>query len=124
MKLKDITEWQDKEVRTIKVMSDVSPVPLELSVRKFKPIAQDCLHKSWMDGKVKKYMETTPFGIVNMSAAVKDMEDYIYKNVGKCAAFFLKGRDSLIQRTYSFAWSYMKRTPVSFSLVSNHLLYS
>lgn len=55
MKLKDISEWSNMETRTIKVISDVCPIPLELTVRKFVPKLQDSLKKSWMDGKVKKY---------------------------------------------------------------------
>jgi hypothetical protein len=43
------------ETRTIQVVSDVCPVPLVLSVRKFVPEEQDTMKKSWMDGKVKKY---------------------------------------------------------------------
>lgn len=84
MKLKDISKWQNEEVRTIQVLSDVCPAPLTLSVRKFVPIPQDSLKKSWMDGKVKKYKDTTPFAIINMGAAVKDMEDYVNSNVLIC----------------------------------------
>jgi hypothetical protein len=54
MKLRDISDWAAPEVRNIKVMSDVCSVPLELSVRKFVPITQDRLKKSWMDGKTIK----------------------------------------------------------------------
>ena len=54
MKLRDISDWASPEVRTIEVMSDVCSVPLELSVRKFVPIPQDRLKKSWMDGKTMK----------------------------------------------------------------------
>jgi hypothetical protein len=107
MKLRDILEWSDAQIRTIKVVSDVCPVPLELSVRRFVPIPQDSMQKSWMDGKVKKYKRTTPYAIVNMLATVKVMRDYIDNNVFQCMKFWLAGRDELIQKTYSFARQYM-----------------
>jgi hypothetical protein len=107
MKLSDISEWADTEIRTIKVMSDVCPIPLELSVRKFVPIPQDSLHKSWMDGKVQKFKETTPYAIVNMSATVKYMQDYINEHIFKCMEQWLVGRDPWIQETYKFARQYM-----------------
>lgn len=117
MKLKDIANWQDTEVRTIKVMSDVSPVPLELSVRKFMPIPQDSLTKSWMDGKVKKYKKTTPYAVVNMFAAAEDMKRYVDNTVVKCLTFSMERWDSLVQQTYSYAWKYMQGAPVSFFIV-------
>ena len=109
MSLKDISQWQNSEVRTISVLSDVCPNPLVLSVRKFVPIPKDSLKKSWMDGKVKKYKETTPFAIVDMKATVKDMEKFFDANVYICLHFFLKKREALIRDTYIFAWAYRKR---------------
>lgn len=58
MKLRDISDWAAPEIRTIKVMSDVCSIPLELSVRKFVPIPQDRLMKSWVDGKITKYVSS------------------------------------------------------------------
>jgi hypothetical protein len=52
---RDISDWAAPDIRTIKVMSDVCSIPLELSVRKFVPIPQDKLQKSWMDGRTVKY---------------------------------------------------------------------
>lgn len=56
MKLKDISDWAASEIRTIKVMSDVCSIPLELSVRKFVPHPEDRLKRSWVDGKTTKYV--------------------------------------------------------------------
>jgi hypothetical protein len=56
MKLKDISDWAASEIRTIKVMSDVCSIPLELSVRKFVPHPEDRLKRSWVDGKITKYV--------------------------------------------------------------------
>jgi hypothetical protein len=109
MKLRDISEWSDTRIRTIKVMSDVCDIPLELSVRKFIPIPEDSLQKSWMDGKVKKFKETTPYAIVNMSATVKEMREYINRHVFRCMEFWLKNRDPWIQETYKFARQYMEK---------------
>jgi hypothetical protein len=111
MKLRDISEWADTEIRTIKVISDVCPIPLELSVRKFVPIPQDSLHKSWMDGKVQKFKETTPYAIVNMAATVKYMRDYIDEHIFQCMEHWLVGRDPWIQETYKFARQYMLIAP-------------
>jgi len=107
MKLTDISEWSDMESRTIKVASDACSIPLELVVRKFVPIPEDRLYKSWMDGTVKKFKQTTPFAIVNMSAAVKAMRDYINKYVFACMEQWLVGKDPWIQETYKFARQYM-----------------
>jgi hypothetical protein len=115
MKLKDISDWAETEVRTISIKSDVCPIPLDVSVRKFVPIPQDSLHKGWMDGKAKKFKEVTPFAIVNMSAAVKDMREHINTHVFQCMAFFLEGRDTLIRETYAFARQYMT-TAVSYRI--------
>ncbi|KAK2803707.1 hypothetical protein FQN50_006925 [Emmonsiellopsis sp. PD_5] len=110
MKLKDISKWVSTQVRTIYVKSDVCPEPLELSVRKFVPIPEDRLHKGWMDGKVKKFKETTPYAIVNMISGVDTMRTYIHAHTFKCMDFFLRGRDDLIVKTYSFARRYMVQT--------------
>ncbi|KAK0620665.1 hypothetical protein B0T14DRAFT_431637 [Immersiella caudata] len=78
MKLKDIDNWANSEVRTILVESDVCPVPLQLTVRKFVPIPGiDSMHRSWMDHKkgVKKTKETTPYAIVDLQKANADMRD-------------------------------------------------
>lgn len=107
MKLRDISEWADTEIRTISLKSDVCPVPFDVSVRRFVPLPQDSLHKGWMDGKEKKFKEVTPFALVNMSATVKNMRTYINKYVFRCMEFHLQGRDMLIQETYEFARKYM-----------------
>lgn len=111
MKLKDISKWASTEVRNIQIQSDVSPVPLQLSVKKFVPMPRDSLHRSWMDGKIKKFKETTPYAIANMGAAAEEMNHYINANVFKSMGFFLKGRDELIVKTYSFAQQYLRRAP-------------
>jgi len=109
MTLKNISEWQNSEVRTIRVVSDVCPNPLQLSVRKFVPIPKDSLHKSWMDGSVKKYKETTPFAIADMKAALEDMKKFVDDNVYVCLTYFLDKRAAFIKDTYIFAWSHMMR---------------
>jgi hypothetical protein len=109
MKLKDITKWANDEIRTIQVQSDVCPVPLGLTVRRFVPIPQDSLKKGWMDGKIKKFKPIAPFAIVNMSAAVKDMKEYVDAHVFECMKYFLQGTDALIQETYNFAIQHRDR---------------
>jgi hypothetical protein len=113
MKLKDITKWADSKVRTIKVMSDICPVPLQFHVRRFVPIPEDSMKRSWMDGKDKKFKETTPFAIANMQTAVKDMQDYVDNNYFNCVKHFVRDTDTLIQETYEFAHQHMKRHMVT-----------
>ena len=113
MKLKDITKWADSEIRTIHVQSDVCLVPLTLTVRRFVPLPEDSQKRGWMDGKIKKFKQTTPFAIVNMSSAVKDMKDYIDSNVFECMKYFLCGTDDLIRETYEFATQHRDRHMVS-----------
>jgi len=105
-------------VRTILVESDVCPVPLQLSVRKFVPVpGMDSIHRSWMDHKKgeKRTKETTPFAIVDMQKAVQGMRDYVGGNVFSCMDYFLKGSDKLVRETYEFARKHMQRTDVSVS---------
>ena len=116
MKLKDISDWSDTRVRTIKVLSDVCPIPIELSVRKFRPIPEDSLRKSWMDGKTRKFKTTTPYAIVNMNAAKNYLRDYINDNVFVCMDYWLRDRDELIKQTFNFARSYMRKA-VSYFLL-------
>ncbi len=130
MKLhKDISNWAAKDIRIISIKSDVCPVPLQLSVRRFVPIPEDSLHKGWMDGKIKKWKEVTPFAIVNMSKAAKDMCEYINAHVFHCMDFFLRGRDDLVRETYTFARKYMPRAvsfilPKLYSMLSQLIDYS
>lgn len=113
MKLRDISKWADTQVREIEVLSNVCPVPMKLKVRRFVPMRGDSLKRGWMDGKVKKYKETEPFGIVNMSSAVKNMREYINTNVIDCLKAYAKGSDDLVRETYSFALKHMERHRVS-----------
>jgi hypothetical protein len=113
MKLKDITEWASGDVRTISIMSDVCPVPYEVNVRQFVPIPQDSQKKGWMDGKIKKFKDTTPFAIVNMTSALKDMKNYIDVNVFECVKYFTRHSDPLIDETYTFARRHMEIHQVS-----------
>jgi hypothetical protein len=113
MKLKDISTWAKKEIRTISVLSDVCSLPYALQVRQFVPLPQDSQSRGWMDGKYKKFMETTPFAIVNMSNAVKHMREYIDKNVTKGMEFLLQETDPLIKETYAFAIRHAERHGVS-----------
>jgi hypothetical protein len=116
MKLKDIDTWASPEVRIISVESDVCPVPLQLTVRKFVPVpGKDSMHRSWMDHKkgIKKTKETTPYAIVDMQKAALDMREYVTANVFSCMEYFLKGSDKLVKDTYEFARKHMQRTDVS-----------
>lgn len=112
MKLKDITQWASPTVRTILVESDVCSVPLQLAVRKFVPLPQDSLSRAWMDGKVKKFKDTTPFAIANMQTAMQDMREYITSNVLTSMDYFLKGSDELVQMTYKYAQEYLQAVEV------------
>jgi hypothetical protein len=117
MKLKDITEWESNNLRTIQVQSDVCEAPLKLVVRKFIPIPhQDSIHRSWVDYRtgVKKFKRTTPYAIVNMKNAVKDMREYVQENIFKCMDYFLRGSDQLVKETYEFARKHMQRVEVTY----------
>jgi hypothetical protein len=122
MKLKDITQWANKKIRTISVLSDVCGLPYTLHVRQFVPLPKDSLSRGWMDGKKKKFLETTPFAIINMVDAVKDMREYIDRNVFECMAFFLQDCDPLIKETYEFAIKHAERHGVRVYLLTSSLL--
>jgi uncharacterized sporulation protein YeaH/YhbH (DUF444 family) len=107
MKLQDIAAWASDKVRTITVKADVSPVTFDLEVREFVPIPQDSLHRAWMDGKTKKFIETTPFAIKDMNAAMVNMRQYITQNIFNCIDYFLKTSDELVKVTFNYAKEYM-----------------
>jgi hypothetical protein len=112
MKLKDISEWESQNLRTVLVKSDVCEVPLKLVVRRFIPIPhKDSIHRSWVDHRngVKKFKKTTPYAVVNMKNAVQDMREYVTANVFKCMEYFLRGSDQLVKDTYEFARKHMQR---------------
>ena len=116
MKLKDISEWESANLRTVLVKSDVCEVPLRLVVRRFVPIPhKDSIHRSWVDYRngVKKFKKTTPYAIVNMKNAVQDMREYVTANVFKCMDYFLRGSDQLVKETYEFARKHMQRVEVN-----------
>jgi hypothetical protein len=113
MKLKDITEWADPEVRTISIQSDVCPVAFDVNVRRFIPDKRDSRKRGWMAGNVKKFTETTPFAIVNMTSALKDMKNYVDVNVFECVDHFIQNTDTLVRETYDFARKHMERHKVS-----------
>ena len=114
MKLKDINKWASNEIRTITVKADVSPVPFDLKVRRFVPIPQDSLHRAWMDGNSKKFVETTPYAISDMRSAMVNMRLYIERNIFDCIDFFLANADELVKMTFRYAREYMqKRADVS-----------
>lgn len=108
MRLKDITDWESPDIRTIEVMSDVCDEPLKLLVRKFKPIPQDSITKSWWDktAGIRRYKKTTPYAIVNMKKTVDDMLSYIAKYALKSVVYVLRRSDQLVKETYAFAARY------------------
>jgi hypothetical protein len=112
MAIRDIKEWASDEVRTIQVMSDVSPVPLQLKVRRFIPQKGDSTHRGWMDNKVKKFTPTTPWAIVDMRAAVETMRAYITDNIFSCVDYFLQTSDEWVRETYQYARKHMIRIQV------------
>jgi hypothetical protein len=113
MKLKDITKWASPKIRTIQVNSDVCPVPLKLTVRKFVPIPEDSLCRAWMDGKTKKFWETTPYAILNMSVALDDMRKYVAENVWDGIDYCIRDSDDFVKMTYKFAKQQVQRAQVS-----------
>jgi hypothetical protein len=113
MKLTDITKWADSEARTISVLSDVCSVPCNLKVCRFVPTPHDSMYIGWMDGRVKKFKETIPFRIVNMSNTINDMKEYIDTHVFEAMEIIPKDADPVIKETYSFARKHMERHRVS-----------
>lgn len=74
------------------------------------------------DSYVSRFKETTPYAIVNMSATVKEMREYINRHVFQCMEYWLDGRDDWIQETYRFARQYMKTAVSQAGTLSNYLL--
>ena len=57
--------------------------------------------------RLSRFKQTTPYAIVNMLAAVKDMQDYINSHVFEAMEFWLRGKDPWVQETFKFARQYM-----------------
>ncbi|KAL2123770.1 hypothetical protein VTJ04DRAFT_135 [Mycothermus thermophilus] len=125
MRLKDITDWESPDIRTIEVMSDVCDEPLKLLVRKFKPIPQDSITKSWWDktAGIRRYKKTTPYAIVNMKKTVDDMLSYIAKYALKSVVYVLRRSDQLVKETYAFAARYRPDAKEERDLLENFFLF-
>jgi len=66
-----------------------------------------CPYVEKADPRLSRFKETTPYAIVNMQSAVKDMRDYINNYVFQAMEFWLIGKDIWIQETFKFARQYM-----------------
>ena len=60
-----------------------------------------------LTSRLSRYKETTPYAIVNMSVAAKDMHEYINNHVFKAMEYWLHGHDAWVQETFTFARKYM-----------------
>ncbi|KAI9710664.1 MAG: hypothetical protein M1820_002497 [Bogoriella megaspora] len=103
MRLKDISTWASLETRKIKISQDLCPQPFEMTVRRFVPIKEDKLERTWTDGNVRKSRPVAPYAVVNMTNAAIDLRRYIDSNVMECMDTFLKDKDLLIRETYTAA---------------------
>jgi hypothetical protein len=109
-------DWTSPEVRRLKVLSDVCPVSLELRVRKFRPVFGDVVYKQWVDEIGNQhYHETTPYAIVDMEAAAKDMEHHVRVHALDSVHFLTGQSDQWIKETYAYAEEYMGKLLVRLS---------
>lgn len=103
--MQDIVDWLTPDIRTIYISLGVCSSPMEVYVRKFKPVSGDvtCVH--WRDGNTRKKVDIEPYALASIHDSAKDVISYIYDNAVKGLATFAEnGRMSRITReTYHWA---------------------
>lgn len=110
----DIGNWENHEIKTIKVTEGYTGQYVELRVRKFRPHPTDKLERTWVEttstGKLKRSVRIPKYAIMDLEAAKKSYEAYVEKGLQACCEKLLGPREKLLWRTYELAM-WRARTP-------------
>lgn len=104
--------WQDHEVCPISILislyigSKIRHVQASSPKRHLR-LPFRYTRSRMLTSRLSRYKETTPYAIVNMSVAAKDMHEYINNHVFKAMEYWLNGKDAWVQETFNFARKYM-----------------
>ncbi|KAI1102540.1 hypothetical protein F4804DRAFT_312836 [Jackrogersella minutella] len=116
VKMKDLgpRDWVNEQVRVIKVTIGCRQIPLELSVRKFKPINGDVIRKYWVDAKgEKRSYEVEPYALADIMQTSKEYQIYVYTYartaISEYATDIDNNVDEVVQKTYKAVLDYHMR---------------
>jgi hypothetical protein len=112
IKMTEITQWADTDLRRIKISQDLCPVPFEVTVRKFVPIKGDSLQRKWTDGKTRKSKDVPPYAIESMASTAIRLKKFVEENADSAISHLLADKDFLLKETYNMAKVFAKTAQV------------
>lgn len=107
--MKDLgpSDWADEAPRTIHITLGLCDEPIELNVRKFKPVAGDVTARPWTYRGRKYWTEIEPYALADIQKFKKTYHDYITNATRIRAAIYTyatKDRvHGLVKKTYMAA---------------------
>jgi hypothetical protein len=102
----NIAKWASSEDKVVRVSEGYTSRYVELRVRLFVPQEGDKLERTWFFNGVKKSVPIPPYAIVDLDAAQQAYTEYINRGIVECFNSVFKSRNSLLWKTYQFAWRY------------------
>lgn len=106
MKIVEIEEWANPEIKTITVTQDVEGLTYDLQVREFVPVKGDSLFRAWRTNGVERRHAVTNYAIAHMAQTGLEFAAFAEKNIGKFIKFYINRSDKLMWSTYCMAYKY------------------
>ncbi|KAI0879902.1 uncharacterized protein GGS22DRAFT_176501 [Annulohypoxylon maeteangense] len=110
VKMKDLgpRDWETDEIRTIKIVIGCRKAPLELSVRKFRPINGDVTWKCWVDAQgTTRRINIEPYALANIWETSRQYSKYVTNYALIAVAEYVDDHDhhvdDSVRRTYNAA---------------------
>jgi hypothetical protein len=117
-KPKDVGDWVDDRVRTIRVTQGICGEPLPLDVRKFRPNEDDVLCRKWKDSSGQQQVEMLePYALANVDDTAKKFKVYIDEFALLSLLGAVNSADPLVQRTYLMVIEHYRSLPNEVSKV-------
>jgi len=108
----DVGDWADDSVRVIDISLGLSPTPMTLRVRKFRPRDGDVLKRRWVDNGVSKEQELPPYALADAHKTAIDFKKYLRDHAFDGLTEAVKDSDDLIRRTYNMVLNHYSSLPV------------
>lgn len=123
-KVCDVGDWADDRILIIKLAQGICSKPIELRVRKFKPVAGDVLHRKWYDSDSCKWKETPlePYCLADVEETAKYFSIYLKDTAFEGLKEALQGSCKLVRETYVMAFRHAASLPTV--CCSNRVLYA
>ncbi|KAI1377045.1 hypothetical protein F4677DRAFT_417241 [Hypoxylon crocopeplum] len=114
VKMKDLgpRDWVGEPPRTIKIIIGFRNVPLEISVKRFKPNSGDVLWKHWVDKNgAKQTFFIEPYALTSIWKTAEQYENYVYRFERDAILEYAENPevDPLARRTYRAALDHLKK---------------